>query len=176
VGPGTWRRLGWRARTGLCGAWPSQERALGHRQASQTGPRAGQGARRLCLRACPRQAEARQRLGKARLGEHAGQARVGGVALGLGGEWAARARWATGRWLGAGVSPQRALGHARGRPREVDFPFYYFFLRFLFLFPAINFINYNELHIKRIHTKAKHHTKTNIFPRDASIIIPLGFY
>jgi hypothetical protein len=98
------------------------------------------------------------------------RARVGG------GEWAARARWATGRWLGAGVSPQRALGRARGRPREVAFPFYYFFLPFLFLFPAINFINYNELHIKRIHTKAKHHTKTNIFPHDASIIIPLGFY
>jgi hypothetical protein len=55
------------------------------------------------------------------------------------------------------------------------FPFI-IFLPFLFLFPAINFIYYNELHIKRIHTKAKHHTKTNIFSHDASIIIPLGFY
>jgi hypothetical protein len=58
--------------------------------------------------------------------------------------------------------------------REI-FPFI-IFLPFLFLFPAIKFIYYNELHIKWIHTKAKHHTKTNIFLHDASIIIPLGFY
>jgi hypothetical protein len=47
--------------------------------------------------------------------------------------------------------------------------FFFFFSFFYFLFFTIN-----ELHIDWIHTKAKHHTKTNIFPHDASIIIPLG--
>jgi hypothetical protein len=71
--------------------------------------------------------------------------------------------------VGRGSGP-RSRARLRG-----GFSLLLFFL-VLFIFPAINFIYYNELHIKRIHTKAKHHTKTNIFPHDASIIIPLGFY
>jgi hypothetical protein len=67
---------------------------------------------------------------------------------------------------------------ARGRPRGLReaFPFIIFFFLFFFLFSATKFIYYNELHIKWIHTKAKHHKKTNIFPHDASIIIPLWLY
>jgi hypothetical protein len=38
------------------------------------------------------------------------------------------------------------------RAREVAFPFFSSFS--FFLFPSINFIYYNELHIKQIHTKA----------------------
>jgi hypothetical protein len=49
--------------------------------------------------------------------------------------------------------------------------FFYIFDFFFFLFFTIN-----ELHTDWIHTKAKHRTKTNIFPHDASIIIPLWFY
>jgi hypothetical protein len=41
--------------------------------------------------------------------------------------------------------------------------FIIFFILFFFQFPAINFMYHNELHIKRIHTKAKHHTKQIYF-------------
>jgi hypothetical protein len=51
--------------------------------------------------------------------------------------------------------------------REAFSPFVFFFFYFFTI---------NELHADWIHTKAKHHTKTNIFLHDASIIIPLGFY
>jgi hypothetical protein len=53
-----------------------------------------------------------------------------------------------------------------------------FFLLFFFIFYFFSFLFFtiNELHSDWIHTKAKHHTKTNRFPHDASIIIPLGFY
>jgi hypothetical protein len=67
---------------------------------------------------------------------------------------------------GGWVGPAKAKGEGPG----------WVFLPILFLFPVIRFIYNNEPHIKRIHTKAKHQTKTNIFQHDASTIIPLGFY
>jgi hypothetical protein len=51
-----------------------------------------------------------------------------------------------------------------------------FFPFILFSISAIKFIYNIEPHIKWIHTKANHQTKTNTFQHDASIIIPLGFY
>jgi hypothetical protein len=56
------------------------------------------------------------------------------------------------------------------RRGAMSFPF------ILFSISAIKFIYNIEPHIKWIHTKANHQTKTNTFQHDASIIIPLGFY
>jgi hypothetical protein len=101
---------------------------------------------------------------------------AGGLALGrTSGEGGGRAGWAS-RWQAEGRSSGLRERATRPSWAKGRFSPFIIFLPFLFLFPAINFIYYNELHIKRIHTKAKHHTKTNIFLHDASIIIPLGFY
>jgi hypothetical protein len=83
----------------------------------------------------------------------------------------AEGRWAAGVELGhaldwAAQGGGMALGQ-RGGLREASFPFV--FLHFLFLLFSIflltNLFTINELHIKWIHTKAKHHTKTNIYFR-----------
>jgi hypothetical protein len=80
------------------------------------------------------------------------------------------ASWATG--VGAlGRCAQMAWWAARGEAFFLLFFFIFYFFSFL-----INIFTINELHTDWIHTKAKHHTKTNIFLHDASIIISLGFY
>jgi hypothetical protein len=94
---------------------------------------------------------------------HVGEGAVAGSRAQL------RFGWAAGGRRGAG--PQKGQLGAEG-----GFPFYYFFFLFFFYFPDIKFIYNNELHIRWIHAKAKHHTKTNVFPHDASTILPLGFY
>jgi hypothetical protein len=105
---------------------------------------------------------------------------AGGVALGRTGDHkdgGGRAGWASWeRWAAGELEWAAGAGHEAELGRGEVFSLLLFFFLVLFLFPAINFIYYKELHIKRIHTKEKHHTKTNIFPHDASIIIPLGFY
>jgi hypothetical protein len=96
--------------------------------------------------------------------------RGGGERLGPQRESALRAReWASGVALGrafdwAAQGGGMALGR-RGGLREASFPFVFLhFFHFLFSYYQILF-TINELHIKWIHTKAKHHTNTNIYFR-----------
>jgi hypothetical protein len=80
-------------------------------------------------------------------------------------------RWPGGPRAGRQVAGALRFCGPRGYGRPFSFCFSSFSISSLFYFFTIN-----KLHSDWIHTKAKHHTKTNRFSHDASIIIPLGFY
>jgi hypothetical protein len=149
-------RARWRAgqaRTGG-GGWERTARVAGGAQVA--GPRGTLGRR--------------SRAGGSRGAGHTRWAEVRELGRGRGGR-----RWAAGL-----PGQERRDGLGRGRLGLFPFLLLIIVLHFLFLpfyiFLLSNLFTMNELHIKWIHNKAKHHTKTNIFRHDASIIIPLGFY
>jgi hypothetical protein len=89
--------------------------------------------------------------------------------------WAAERGWAGAReewerrgmawWARTTERPRRGKRGWLGRPGEKrDGPFPFLFLS-LFFFLLPNLFTINELHIKWIHTKSKHHTRTNIYFR-----------
>jgi hypothetical protein len=113
-------------------------------------------------------------LGRARGSELAAglaRGRSGKGALGLGRARAAQlGRGEEGRgmawWARTTERPRRGKRGWLGRPGERrDGPFPFLFLSLFFFFLLSNLFTINELHIKWIHTKAKHHTKTNMYFR-----------
>jgi hypothetical protein len=112
--------------------------------------------------------------GPARLARLLGYARLGrGSArwAGEGARWADARRWPGGLRAGRQAAGALKFCGPRGCGRPFSFCFSTFSISSFFLFFTIN-----ELHPDWIHTKAKHRTKTNIFPHNASIIILLWFY
>jgi hypothetical protein len=139
------------ARCGSVAAGPG--RACAHARSCVTCGVEGSAAERACMRE-------RRRLGARALGQTRATACGSGPArlarlLGCARLGRGSARWTEEGQQGGGFAGHAAAGGL------FPFVFHHFFISSFLVFTI------NELHTNWIHTKAKHHTKTNIFPHDA---------